>query len=206
MLELLTALLIMGIIAAMALPMAVNAVKAYKLHADATAVASFLNVARMKAASQYAPYRMNFDTTQGTFLIEKLCGNTPSSGSSGDTNCDPSTKRYNPFTTPKYDLSGTQYIGTGNSLSSCRPSSGITKFPLATITSDPSPCPTTASFYFNTRGMPVDSTGDPLSFTAGGYVIYLTNNKGLNDAVTVSIGGRVATWNWSTGSSTWIMR
>lgn len=199
MLELLVAVLIMGIIAAMALPMAINAVKAYKLHSDATSIASFLNVARMKGASQYAPYRMTFNASQGTFVIEKLCGNTPSSV---DSAC---TSPYNSFTIPQYDNSGTQYIASGDTMSSCRPS-GVTAFPLTTITADPSGCPTTLSFYFNTRGMPVASDGSPISLTVGGNVLYLTNQSGLFDAVTVSIGGRVATWNWNTINSTWTLR
>ncbi len=195
--ELMIVILVMGIIAAIALPFANNAVRAYKLHADGISIASLLNVARMRAASQYAPYRMNFNATQGNYVIEKLCGITPVSV---DSAC---TSPYKSFSTPQYDNTGTQYIGSGDSLSSCRPS-GVTGYPLATITNDPTGCPATISFYFNTRGMPVDNSGNPLA--NGGNVIYLTNNLGLIDAVTVSIGGRVATWNWSPGNSTWLMR
>jgi hypothetical protein len=58
--------------------------------------------------------------------------------------------------------------------------------------------------YFNTRGLAVDSTGNPLS--NGGAVLYLSNQNNLLDAITVSMGGRVAVWNWGPESGQWFMR
>jgi prepilin-type N-terminal cleavage/methylation domain-containing protein len=196
-LEVLTTLLIMGTIVAFALPGALSAVKNYKLHADATAIASYLNVVRMKAVSQYAPYRLNIDTTTGSYNIEQLCGGTPSST---DSAC---TSPYAARTTPQIDVSGTQFINAGNRLSSCHPA-GVTVFPLTTITADPSGCPTLVHFYFNTRGGPVDSSGNVLS--NGGNVIYLTNPSNLYDAVTISLGGRVSVWNYSPSTGAWVAR
>ena len=195
--ELLVALLIMGIIVAFALPGALTAVKNYKLHSDATAIASYLNVVRMKAASQYAPFRLNLNTSNGSYYIEQLCGGT---SNSTDSAC---TSPYAARTTPLIDTSGTQYIGSENLLSSCHPS-GVTTFPLSTITADPSGCPTLLEFYFNTRGVPVDSSGNVLS--NGGNVVYLNNQNSLIDAITISLGGRIAVWNWSQSSSKWLMR
>jgi hypothetical protein len=97
---------------------------------------------------------------------------------------------------------GTQVILLQNQLASCRPT-GISVFP-GTITANPSSCPDPLQFYFNTRGLPVDSSGAPL--TAGGSALYLWNQNQLYDAVTVSLGGRVTVWNWSTTASAWVMR
>ena len=196
-LEVLVALVIMGTIVAFALPNAWTAVKNYKLHSDATSIASYLNVVRMKAASQYAPYRLNINTSNGSFDIEQLCGGT---SSSTDSAC---TSAYAARTTPLIDKSGTQYINPENRLSSCRPS-GPGVFPLSTITADPSGCPTLVQFYFNTRGAPVDSAGNVLA--NGGNVIYLTNQTNLIDAVTISLGGRVSVWNYSPSASVWLAR
>jgi Tfp pilus assembly protein FimT len=72
--ELLTVVSIIGVISAMAIPVAVREVADYKLHADATSISSWLNVARMKAASQFAPYRLNVNVSGGNYVLEQLCG------------------------------------------------------------------------------------------------------------------------------------
>jgi len=192
MLEMLSALMIMGVTAAMALPSAVNALRDYKLHTDATAIASYLNVARMRSAAQMAPYRINLNVGNGTYTIEKLCG---ASLSSVDPAC---TSSYAAFTTPKLEY-GTQYVAQGNTLASCRPA-GVALYPDG-VTADPSPCPVTLQVYFNTRGSPVDSTGAPKS-----YAVYLSNQNNMVDAVTLTLGGRAAAFNWSPDSAQWFMR
>lgn len=220
MVELLTALFIMGVLAAFTLPYAITAVKDYKLHTDAMALSSYLNVVRMRAASQYAPYRLVLQDSAfggtGTYGMEKLCGVTPAIV---DASC--TGNPYLPFTVRQFEVGeqgssmGTQYLQQGNTISYCRPS-GITGFPLSTVTADATGCPSMTwpmYLYFNTRGLPVDNSGNPLS-NAGGctptstcQIVYIQSpSKSLTDAVTVSGGGRVASWNWSSVSSKWSMR
>ena len=197
--EVLIVIVVTLVILGLALPSASQALKSYRLTADVSDVAGMLSAARMQAASQFAPYRMDIDTTQGTYVIEKLCGNTPTSGAAGaDSNC---TSAYNPFSTPEDEL-GTQYAYSGDSFASCRPS-GIGSYP-GTITGDASGCPSVLQIYFNTRGAPVDLNGNPLS--NGGAVLYATSPDNMVQAITVSAGGRVATWLWSSGSSQWTLR
>lgn len=188
-------------VASIALPSAGNAVKSYRLNADVSNVAGMLNVARMKAASQYAPYRLDVDTAQGTYVIERLCGNTPASGPNSDPNCAGTYPAYQPLSNPAYEL-GTQYASKGDSFSSCRPN-GISVYP-GTVTADASGCPSVLQIYFNTRGAPVDQTGSPLG--NGGAVLYATNQNGMTEAVTVSPGGRAGTWFWNVSSSQWTLR
>ena len=197
-LELLAVIIIIGIIVTFALPSAFTSIKNYRLHSDATAISSYLNVARMRSAAQYAPYRVIVNITAGTYTMEKLCGMTPSTV---DSAC---TSAYAAFTTRQFE-GGTQYAMQGNTFAGCRPSGvGLP----GTITADPSGCPSAGpnplQLYFNTRGLPVDSTGNPLS--NGGAALYLTNQNNLLDAITVSLGGRVAVWNWSPESGQWFMR
>lgn len=195
MMELLVVLLLIGIIAAIALPAALTSLKGYKLHSDSTAIASYLNVARMKAASQYAPYRLAVNVSAGTYTMEKLCGLTPATV---DASC---TGPYSQFTTPQLE-GGTQYISQGNTFSSCRPSNITGTLYPGTIAGDPSPCPNPIYMYFNTRGSPVVSGGGPLA--NGGAVLYIKNKNNLTDAVSVSLGGRVSVSGWS--GSAWVVR
>lgn len=196
-LEALIVVAVAGIITAMVVPQAYNAIKAYRLHADAAAIANQLNIARMRASSQFAPYRQVVNASSGTYWFEKLCGNTPTSA---DSAC---TSAYNAMTTAAIE-DGTQYANQGDTFSGCRPASiGASSFP-GSIQSNPSPCPDPIDVYFNTRGSPVDSNGNPLG--NGGAVIYISNQYNLVDAVTVSIGGAVKLWNWDTASNSWIKR
>lgn len=197
MLEMLVVVTVAGIVAAMAIPQAYHAVKAYRLHADASALADQLNIARMRAASQFAPYREVVNASSGRYWREKLCGDT---STSTDSAC---TSAYNALTTVGIE-GGTQNAMEGDSFSSCRPSFLSASSYPGTIQADPSPCPDPFDIYFNTRGAPVDSSGNPLG--NGGLAIYVRNQYNLVDAVTVSIGGAVNVWNWDTASSSWLKR
>lgn len=194
-LEALIVVSVMLIVAAASLPSVIHALKGYRLHSDSAAIAGAMNVARMRAASQYAPYRVNLSINSGTFSIEKLCGNTTTAS---DASC---TGPYASFSTPVLE-SGTQYVSQGDSLASCRPA-GVSSYP-GSITADASGCGNTVAFYFNTRGSPVDASGNPLA--SGGALVYVQNSASAVDAVTVSIGGRVTVYNWSGFNSTWYQR
>jgi prepilin-type N-terminal cleavage/methylation domain-containing protein len=190
--ELLTVLLIMGLIAVIAIPQLLNGVKAYRLHSNAAALSSQLNLARFRATSQNTPYRVQIEMAAAPhrFSMDRLCGATPTST---DSNC---TAPYQART------GGTEFgpqpVELGVSFTTTNPG-GTTSYP-GTITGG-SP---TNVFYFNTRGMPVDSSGNPLN--NGGAVIYLTNGMSLTDAIVVSVGGRVSTYQWKASSSNWVLR
>ena len=201
--EVLTVIAILSVVIALALPGVTNLMSDYRLHSDAAAVASLLNLARMRAASQYAPYRLDASISGKTYVLERLCGNTPSSGSGSDANC---TSAYNSFSTAGYDATGTQYTAPGDSFASCLPS-GIATYP-GTIAANPAGCPSSPpdplQLRFNTRGAPVDATGSPLA--SGGAALYLVSQNSKVDAVTVSVGGRVTVWNWDVKAGQWYAR
>lgn len=193
--ELMLVIAALAIITATAMPSVLNSLQDYRLHTDSSTLASMCNLARLRAAAQFAPYRVNVDVTAGTYTLERLCGNTDSSI---DSAC---TSSYSALTSPHIE-SGTQYVLPGTTLSTCRPP-GISTFP-SPLTADTSGCPNAMHLYFNTRGAPVDSSGSPLS--SGGAVVYLKNRNDLVDALTLSVGGRVAVWNWDSSATKWCLR
>lgn len=193
MLELLVVILILGIVAAFAIPQAFIALQAYRLHADAAALAAQLNVTRFRATSQFAPYRLNIDTSTNphSFYMERLCGET---SATVDSNC---VGPYRPFSTRR--IEGGQFpLSTGNSFILTNPG-GTTAYP-GSITGGTA----VTEFYFNTRGMPVDNLGNPVA--NGGVMTFLTNRRGLTDAVAVSVGGQIRVYNWDVSAGRWIAR
>lgn len=174
MVELLIVLAIMGVIAAIAVPQALNFAKAYRLHAVASSIASQLNVTRFRATSQYSPYRMNFNTSGSSFTMDRLNSS---------------------YSSPVTEF-GAQTLPTGISfLTTCPVSAkpGTISSTFSGISS---------SIFFNTRGLPVDSTGTP----SNNNVIYIKNQDDLYDAVTVTLGGQIQSWNYSPGTSSWLAR
>lgn len=186
--ELMVVVAALAVITATATPSVLNSVRDYRLHNDSSTLASLCNLARLRAAAQFAPYRVNISASTGTYSLERLCGQA----------C---TSPYAALPTPQIE-SGTQYVQPGNTFSSCRPS-GVSS-PPGSITGEPSECPSLLQLYFNTRGAPVDSAGNPLS--NGGSVVYLRNQNGMVDALTLSVGGRVAVWNWDVSGAKWYLR
>lgn len=173
MLELLIVIAIIGVIAAFALPSATTFVKGYRLHTDASAIASQLNVTRFRATSQFTPYRLSVTTSAGTFSMDRM--NTT-------------------YASPSSEVS----LGL---------SQGISFLTTCPVTPKPGNIPSSvtagsAAIYFNTRGLPVDTTGMPTNSN----VIYLKNDDNLYDAVTVSLGGRITVWNYNVATTTWIAR
>ncbi len=197
------------VIAAIAVPRASNSIYNYRLHSDASQMAGFLNVERMRATTQGAPYAL--DVNANNYAIEQLASITY------DPLATPSTITYTSRSPVRYDcglfaedgVQCFQYLASGDSITNCRPT-GVSAYP-APVTGDPSSCGTPFQIYFNTRGLPVDVHGNALSGT-GGTAIYLMSTDPLSrrvaliDAVTVSAGGAVQIWNWNPSTSAWVRR
>lgn len=174
--ELMMVILIMSVIIALAMPSALNSARAYRLHADASGIASQLNIARFRATSQYTPYRMNFDTTNNLWTMDRLNGG---------------------YASPTAELSPVTL------------STNITFVTTDPFTAKPGTVSNTAmstAINFNTRGLPVDATSTPPGMPTANSVVYLKNENGLYDAVTVSLGGQVAVWTYSRATSKWVER
>jgi len=176
MLEILVVVAIIGIIAAFALPGALNFVKGYRLHANASAIAAQLNVTRFRATSQYTPYRLRVDAGAGSTIRERL------STAYGSAQAEES-----------------QFLDRGVRFLSACPVSAKPGTIGSSVTA------ASSSVYFNTRGLPVvPVSGSGIS--NNNNVIYLANDNDLYDAVTVSLGGKVTIWNYSVGTSAWVAR
>ena len=70
--ELMLVIAVLGIISAMAVPSVLNTLRDYRLHNDLSTLSGLCNLARLRAAAQMAPYRVNISVSAGTYSLEKL--------------------------------------------------------------------------------------------------------------------------------------
>lgn len=185
--ELLIALVVIAIASAMTAPLMGNMLANARLSGDARAVANSTAVAKMRAAAAFSSARLFVNVPARTYRIEvwQKTG-TPGWVAEG----------------PAETLSNNVVFGFG-SLAAAPPNTQGTIGQAAACRDDLNVViPNTACVVFNSRGLPVDSTGSPTG--SGAY--YLADSTAVF-GVTVSATGMVRSWRAAlTGSSQWIQQ
>jgi Tfp pilus assembly protein FimT len=171
--ELLVVVGILGLMAALALPNLRSATSGYRLTGDARTVARTVAVAKMRAAAAFTRVRLRADIGTGTFQIERW-----------DTTATPNA--WVPDGGVERLSSGVAF-GFGGLTSSPPNTQGTgTIFHRACFDNATPPVAIagTACIVFNSRGVPVDSTGAPL----GGNAIYVTDGTAVYGAMVAATG------------------
>jgi Tfp pilus assembly protein FimT len=164
---------IMLITALIATPSLKGILAAYRGSSAARNIGAQMHLARMRAGSNFTRTQLSLDTVNRTFQLSVY--------NNDDLTCTVSTPSC-------WQLEGAVHsLGTGVS------------FGYGTISTSPSGGAVTQStyIYFNSRGMPVTSSGSPVP----DYAVYL-NNDGRYYAVTISVTGLVSTFRYD--NSTWV--
>lgn len=183
--ELLMVVAIMGVLAAITVPMSGNAIRFLKLSGDAREIANATAVAKMRAAAKFTKSRLYLDITGRAFYIQtfdKTAGTWNTEG--GATS-----------------LSSTVIFGYGP-ITSAPPNTQTTiGQALECMNTAPTPVAiaNTACVIFNSRGIPVDdTTGSPLGTDA----VYVTDGSAVY-GITVAATGFIRTWqsNYSSTAS-----
>lgn len=182
-LELLVVLAIAGIVAAIAIPVGPTAVRGYKLAGHAHAVAYQVSLAKMRAASSSTRARVHIDLAAGTYRLEAL------------------NRATNVWTTEGGVERLIQPIQFGFGAIGAPPPD--TQSAIA----QSSPCVDnaggaiagTSCVMFNSRGIPIDSTGAP----TGDNAVYVTDGTAVN-ATTVSATGMAQLWWTPTRVTSWV--
>jgi Tfp pilus assembly protein FimT len=157
------------LIAAIAIPQAVKTLRAFRASSDARNIATQLALVKMRAANSFTQARLNCDTTANSCRVE-ICT------SKGTSTCNTFTAEGGPVT-----LSTGMSFGFGS---------------ITTAAGTQTTIQNTAQILFNSRSLPVDSTGAP----TGNYALYLTDQSGNTYAVTVYASGRIAVWRYGDGA------
>jgi prepilin-type N-terminal cleavage/methylation domain-containing protein len=189
--EMLMALAIMSVLAAVALPMMSNALKYEKISGDARDISNDISVAKMRAAAKFTQARIYVDLSGSQYSLQ-TCN-------------DPTNLPCQAWTTENnwVGLSSTTSFGFGTI--SAAPSNTQTTIGQATLCKDGSPLADVANsacVIFNSRGIPVDPSGAP----TGGYAVYI-NDGMFCYGVTVAATGFIRTWRTSlTSTPNWVLQ
>lgn len=189
-LETLMVVAITGIIAAVAVPMMANALGFYRLSGDARSVSNATAVAKMRGAAEFTRVRLYVDLAGRTHHIETWNKATCTWGiQGGSTGLS----------------SGVRFVDNFASMTQPSPSSVIAQAPACTTspTSCAAPAVTnianTACVIFNSRGVPIDTTGAP----TGADAIYLTDGTAVY-GITLAATGMIRSWRAGASGTNWV--
>jgi len=186
--ELLVVVGIMGVLAAIAVPMTGNTLKYLKLSGDARDLANATAVAKMRAAAKFTQSRLYLDITGRAFYIQtfdKTAGTWNTEG--GATS-----------------LSSTVVYGYGPITSAPPDTQTTIAQALECMNTAPTPAAiaNTACIIFNSRGIPVDTTGSPIGTDA----VYVTDGSAVY-GITVAATGFIRTWQSNyTSTPSWTLQ
>src|ERR1051326_6695811 len=176
--EMLMVVAIIGVLAAIALPMTSNAVKFEKISGDARDISNDLSVAKMRAAAKFTQSRIYVDLNGKEYRLQ--------------TCTDPSTLPCAAWTTEGNWVLLASTVSFGYGYISTAPSTTQPTIGQATLCKDGSPLAdvaNTACVIFNSRGIPVDSSGAP----TGSYALYI-NDGTFCYGITIAATGFIRTW------------
>jgi len=187
--ELLMVIAILGVLAAIALPMTGSAVRYAKISGDARNISNQIAVTKMRAAAKFTQARVYVDLTGKTYYVQTC--NTP-----GTSPCPA-------WTTETGSTSLANTVSFDYTPAASAPLNTQTTIGQADqcYNSDSPPVAVsgTACIIFNSRGIPVDRVGSPTN----NYALYLTDGSFIY-GITVAATGFIQTWRTSASAApTW---
>ena len=189
--EMLLVVAIMGVLAAIALPISTNAVKYEKISGDARNISNDLSVAKMRAAAKFTQARVYVDLSGSQYRLQ-TCN-------------DPTTLPCQAWTTEGNWVALANTVSFGYGTISSAPTNTQTTIGQATLCKDGSPLADVANsacVIFNSRGIPVDSTGSP----TGSYAFYI-NDGTFCYGITIAATGFIRTWRTNyTSTPAWVQQ
>jgi hypothetical protein len=163
----------MAIVAGISIPMVGNAVGYFRLSGNARSLSDEIAVTKMRAAADFSQVRLYVDLTANSYHLETWNKTTSLWGTEGGTTYLSSNVAFGsgPISNPPPNTQGA--LGQA---SACKNNAGTD-------------IGSTACVIFNSRGIPVDTSGKP----TGGYALYLTDGTAVY-GITISATGMARTW------------
>ena len=174
-LEMMMVVALLGVLTVIAVPMSGNTIKFLKLSGDARELANITAVAKMRAAAKFTQSRVYIDRAGRSFDVQTYDKTSASWVTEGGATSLSSTVvfGYGPVTDPPADTQ-----------------TAIGQSPECPDTaSPPAPIANTSCIVFNSRGIPIDSTGSPIGTNA----IYVNDGIAVY-GITIAATGFIRTW------------
>jgi prepilin-type N-terminal cleavage/methylation domain-containing protein len=190
--DMLVVIALLGIVIAIALPTAGTTSRGFRLKGDAQAVANVVSLAKMRAASRYSRTRVRADLANNSFRLEvwvptnaanKLVGSWVIDG--GDIRLSNGVRFSVAARTAPPD--NTQAL-LGQS-PTCSDQNSLTANKVAN----------TACIVFNSRGIPIDDSGDPM----GGNALYISDGSAVY-GTTITATPLVRQWWGNATTGAWV--
>lgn len=191
--EMMMVVAIIGVLAAVSLPMSSNALRYLKVSGDARDLSNAAAVTKMRAAAKFTQARLYIDITGKTFYVQ-----TYDKGSVAcPTGCWVTDGGANVLSSTVSFSYGPVTAAPPNT------QAAINQAPLCMNTaSPPVAIASTACMIFNSRGLPVDATGSPF----GDDAIYVTDGSAVY-GVTVAATGFIRLWRTNyTSTPSWSLQ
>ncbi len=180
--EMLMVVALIGVLAAIAVPMSGNTLRFLKISGDARDLANATAVAKMRAAAKFTQSRLYIDVVGGAFYVQTYNKTSAAWDTEGAATQLSSTVTFG------YGVVGTPPPDTQTTIGQA-PECMNTASPPAAISN-------TGCIIFNSRGIPVDSTGSPTGLDA----VYVSDGSAVY-GITVAATGFIRTWQ-TTNTST----
>ena len=192
--ELLVVVLLLGIAAGIAVPMADTTARGFRIKGDAQAIANMVALSKMRAASRYSRTRIHADLDTNTFQLEVWVPTALANKEVGSWVIDGGTVRLSRGVTFGFAARPAPPTNTQTVI-------GQSAECTATDSLDDDPQADTACIVFNSRGIPIDTDGEP----TGGNALYITDGSAVY-ATTVTATPLVRQWWSGSESGGWIQQ
>lgn len=170
--ELVIALVVFLIVAAIVVPNTLSMMEAFRASASVRSIAGQLQLAKMRAAADFTQTQVNCNLAGRSCQLQ-VCTTKGAITCTTFTNDTKDGSLYN--------LPSNVIFGFGGATG-----------PAGTQ----APLQNTALIVFNSRGIPIDNTGAP----TGNYGLYMTDQAGHTYAVTIYPTGKIASWRLVNGA------
>ena len=199
--ELCIVVLISVVAAAMAIPGFTSINRYLRITGDIRDINGLVAQAKMRAAQDYTHARVHANLASNTFELEVWDNTAGCWKTDGDT-VNQCTMSASPV---QYLSQGVSFGFGGVTAASPNPQSAIAQAPVCTNgVAGPAPGSSiadTACIEFNSRGLPVGSSGSPTANDA----LYVTDSNTV-DGITVIVSGLIQVWTSPASGTTWAAR
>jgi Tfp pilus assembly protein FimT len=174
--DILMVVALIGIIAAIAVPVTGSAVSGQRFNNDSQALTNLVGLAKMRASAAYTRARVRADLTARTFQLERWDKTSNTWVTEG--------------TVTPLSLGVNFGFGTvGTAPPNTQTTIGFSGACRVGLTAATATIANTACIVFNSRGLPVDGAGLPF----GGHAIYMTDGRAVS-GTTVTATPRIRRW------------